>query len=71
MAGSVLTAVEIFSREADRLRSMADSLQYGVARDEFLRIADHYEALARHAEHASGQRPLVSRVDHASFAAAD
>jgi hypothetical protein len=37
---------EIFFREAERLRSMADAFVYYSARDEFLRIAGQFEALA-------------------------
>jgi hypothetical protein len=40
---------EIYWREADRLRSMADAFFYAEAREEFLRIAAQFERLAREA----------------------
>lgn len=46
---SELSPAEIFRREADRLLSMADSFTYYRVRDEFLRIAGQYEALAQNA----------------------
>jgi hypothetical protein len=42
-----LTPAEVFGREADRLRSMADSFIYYPVRDQFLRMARQYDALAR------------------------
>lgn len=44
---SELLPAEIYRREAERLHSMADSFIYYSVRDEFLRMAEQYEALAR------------------------
>lgn len=44
-----LPPAEIFRREADRLISMADSFTYYAVRDDFLRIAGQFEALAHRA----------------------
>ena len=40
---------EIYRREADRLRSMADCFVYYDVRDSFLAIARRYDLLARRA----------------------
>lgn len=41
-----MTAEELYRREAERLRAMADAFQYAIARDGFLIVADQFEALA-------------------------
>ena len=51
---------EFYRREAARLRSMADSNQFGDVRDGLLNVARHYEVLADQAgaihRHTFGQR---------------
>jgi hypothetical protein len=46
----------LFRREADRLRSMADSFTFYAVREQFLRMAGEYEALARQARPAPRAR---------------
>lgn len=48
---------EIYQREAERLRAMADSFQYYDVREEFLKMADVYDSLARQHQglHSVGQ----------------
>jgi hypothetical protein len=57
-----LHPAEIYRREADRLRTMANSDIYGAVRDGLLAIANQYEVLADQSHgihnHAFG-RPLV------------
>lgn len=59
---SNLHPAEIYRREADRLRTMANSDIYGAVRDGLLAIANQYEVLADQSHgihnHAFG-RPLV------------
>ena len=50
---SVVPLPEIYWREADRLRSMADAFFYAEAREEFLRIAAQFERLAREARRSA------------------
>jgi hypothetical protein len=45
---------EIFCREADRLRWMADAFIYYDVRDQFLRIAECFDALATGAQPGEG-----------------
>ena len=57
----MLPLSELYWREADRLRSMADAFFYAEARDEFLRIAAQFERLAKEARRgprASDSKPL-------------
>ena len=66
---SVVPLPELYWREADRLRAMADAFFYAEAREEFLRIAGQFERLAREARRgakptdakavAGGASPLV------------
>jgi len=50
-----MSLVQIFRREANRLRELAEAFPSAEARDDFLNQARHYEVLARQA--ASRQLP--------------
>lgn len=62
---SNMSAAEVYRREADRLRSMADASTYGHVRDGFLEVARRYDLMAEQAEslthhefgHAFGRPP--------------
>jgi hypothetical protein len=59
---SNLSGAEVYRREAQRLRSLAQSSQYKDVRDGFLDVARQYDILAEQAEeitsHSFGQ-PLT------------
>ena len=68
--------VEFYRREAARLRSMAESNQFGDVRDGLLNVARHYDVLADQAaaihRHTFGQRfsrPSLDRFYEAQAAA--
>jgi hypothetical protein len=43
---AIIPLAEIYRREAERLRSMADAFAFYAARDEFLSVAARFDALA-------------------------
>jgi hypothetical protein len=66
---SIVPLPELYWREADRLRSMADAFFYAEARDEFLRIAAQFERLAREARRGTRPRDAKAVARGASPAA--
>jgi hypothetical protein len=47
---AALSPTEIYRREAERLRAMAETRGFGSVRRSFLEMANRYEAMARQTE---------------------
>ncbi len=61
---SNMSVAEVYGREADRLRSMAEAVTYQHVRDGFLHIAHLYDLMAQRAERMTDYqfaRPLGPR----------
>lgn len=53
---SNMSAAEVYRREAERLRSMAEAMTYEHVRDGFLDMARQYEVMAEQAESITKHR---------------
>jgi len=56
---SLISRAEIYRREAERLRAMADAFAYYEAREEFLNVADHFHRLAEDGDAATSSDGLA------------
>lgn len=66
---SNMSAAEVYRREAERLRTMAEAMTYGHVRDGFLEVARRYDVMAGQADSMTNHefgRPFGNRSGGAS-----